>query len=94
MALRCELVSSVEVKGFVVSLDRITLRLPPRQSTFQEFYSQELHGLSSTQDDSAGFITGTGTVNDRVLLFRDEQRILKQFPWGNPRCARDDLRIS
>jgi hypothetical protein len=31
---------------------------------------------------------------DRVLLFWDERWILKQFLWGNPRCAEDDLRIS
>src|ERR1700730_11003047 len=35
-----ELRSSVEVKGFFVSLDRITHRFPPRQSTSEEFYSQ------------------------------------------------------
>ena len=89
-----ELGSSIEAEGFFVSLDRIALRLPACQSTFKEFYSQEMHGLSSTQDGSAGFITRTGTVNDRVLLFRDKQWILKQFLWGNPRCAEDDLRIS
>ena len=88
-----ELRSSVEVKGFFVSLDRITLGFPARQSTPEEFYSQELQALSSTQDDSAGFITGTGTVHDRVLLFRDEGWILQQVFGGNSLCAYDDFRI-
>ena len=91
---RAELGSSVEVERLLVSLDRVALRFPARQSTCEEFYSQEMHGLRSTQDGSAGFVTRTRTINDRVLLFWDEQWILKQFLWGNPRCAGDDLRIS
>lgn len=37
-----------------------------------------MHGQSSPRNNTAGFIIGTGTVNDRVLLFRDEGRILQQ----------------
>ena len=79
---RAKLGSSIEVKGLFVSLDRIALRFPARQSTFEEFHPQEMHGLSSLRDDTAGFITSAGTVNDRVLLFRDERWILKQVIWG------------
>ena len=35
-----------------------------------------MHGQSSPRNNTAGFIIGTGTVNDRVLLFRDEGWIL------------------
>jgi hypothetical protein len=86
--------SSVEVKGFFVSLDRIAPCFPARQSTFEEFDSQEMHGLSSMQDQSAGFIIWTCTVNNGILLFRDERWIRKQVFRGNPGGAEDDLRIS
>src|SRR5215470_2851315 len=44
-----------------------------------------MRSLSSPRDGSAGFVTGAGTVNDRVFVFRDERWILKQFFWGNSR---------
>ncbi len=86
--------SSVEGKGFFVALDRIAFCFPGRQSTFEEFNSQEMHGMGSMQDQSAGFIIGTCTVNNGILLFRDERWIRKQVFRGNPGRAEDALRIS
>jgi hypothetical protein len=48
---------------------------------------------SPPQNSSTGFITGAGTVNDRVSFFRDERRVLKHFFWGDPFCARDHLSV-
>jgi hypothetical protein len=59
------LISKVsEVKGHVIWLDRIALRFPGRQSTFEEFDPYETHGTNSMQNCSAGFITGAGAVNN------------------------------
>lgn len=32
-------------------------------------------------------------VSHRILLFRDDRRVLKYFSWGNPLGAGDDLRV-
>src|SRR5260370_16531896 len=77
---RAELGSSVEVERLLVSLDRVALRFPARQPTFEEFYPQEMQGLSSMRDDSAGFITGAGTSNDRVLFLPADPCILHPLP--------------
>src|SRR6266852_4403040 len=43
-ALRRELGSCVELEGLFVTLDRVALRFPARQSTLEEFDPQEMHG--------------------------------------------------
>ena len=83
----------VELERFQVWLDRITLCFPGRQSTLQEFDSVEMQSEGPTNNYSSGFIAGTGTVSNRILLSWNERRIFNYFSWGNPLCARDDLRI-
>jgi len=41
-----------------------------------------MHGQSLLRNNPAGFIIGTGTVNDRVLPFRDQGWILQQIFGG------------
>src|ERR1700722_17663230 len=81
--------STVEVERLIVALNRIALRLPACQSTFEESYPRKMQRPSSTRDDSAGFIIGAGAVDDRLFLFRDERWILQQVFGGNPGGAGD-----
>jgi len=68
--LRAEL-RSVEVEDLSVWLDRIALRFPGCQSTFEELDPGKMHGQSSIQYCSAGFLTRTGAVNDRFFFCGD-----------------------
>ena len=63
---------SVEVKDLSVRLHWIVLRLPSRQSAFEELNPGKMHAESSMQDCSAGFLASTGAVNDSLFVLRDQ----------------------
>ncbi len=81
------------MKNLTVGLDGIAIRFPGCQSTSEEFDSGKLQGKSLMQNLPAGFIAGTGTVDDRLFLFRNQRRLLEDFFGGNPLRTRDDLGI-
>ena len=62
----------VEVKRFLVRLNRETIRSPAIEAAFQEFDPQESHGKGSMQDHAAGFVARAGAVDDQFPLSRKQ----------------------
>src|SRR5580704_17443873 len=85
------LVAVVELKGLVVRLDGIALCFPSFQATLEKLDSKELQGEGPIQDTSGGLIAGARTVNDRILFFGDQRRILNHFFWCEASRAGNDL---
>ena len=74
----------VEVEGLQIRFHRITLRLPGRQTTLQEFDSIEMQSTGPTNNYASGFIARTGAISDRILISWNERGILEYFSWRNP----------
>jgi hypothetical protein len=67
---------SVEVKDFIVGLDRIPLRFPGRQSALEKLDPEELKRQHPTQNRPTGFVARTRTVNNCIFFLRDQGRSL------------------
>lgn len=63
---------SVQVKDLSVWPHWVVLRLPSRQSAFEELNPEKMHAESSMQNCSAGFLARTGAVNDSLFFLRDQ----------------------
>lgn len=85
--------ASVEVEGFLVGLDGIALGFPAGEAASEEFYAQEIHGLSPVGDGAAGFIVRAGAVNDGFFVVGNEGRVLEQIPGRNSDGAYDDFGV-
>jgi len=79
----------LEMKGFLVRLDRIAHRLPGRQPTLEELDPEELKCQYATQNHPAGFVAGAGAVNNCVFFFGDQRRTLQQLFRWNPLCPQE-----
>ncbi len=72
------------MKGLRVWLDGIAFVFPAIQAAFQEFDPREMHGECLVQDDSAGFLTRTGAIDDHVFLLWDQRRVVLHFLGRDP----------
>src|SRR5271169_6635684 len=91
--LKPQLSCRVEAEGLLVWLDRIALRFPGRQSTFEKPDPVEMHSKGSMDNGSTGFVAWTSAICNRIFLSRDKRGVLEYFFGRNPLCPRDDLRI-
>ena len=67
--------TGVEMKWFLVRLDRESIFPPALETALQNFDPYKPFGESSMQDRSDGFITRAGAVNYQVPLSRKQRRI-------------------
>src|SRR6266702_3104902 len=88
-----QLAGSIQTKGLLVRLNRITLRLPRGQPTLENLHTREVQSQSPPQNIPAGLLAIAGAVDDRVLIPWNERRIRNHVLRWNPPRARNDLRV-
>src|SRR6266851_8561257 len=88
-ALAC----SIQPKGLLVRLNRITLRLPRSQPTLENLHTCEVQSQSPPQNIPAGLLAVAGTVQNRVLIPWNERRIRNHVLRWNPPRPRNNLRV-
>src|SRR4029077_6212106 len=87
-------VGRIKMKNLPVGLDRIALRFPRFEAAFEEFDLKKLQVQGSTQDGPAGLISGKSTVNDCLLILRDQARCRQHVRRGDSSSARNNLSVS